>query len=198
MNQPAMKQETALEFDIVAKGVTVEIKDKAGQAFTNLYIGAGWDMVDKPVDLDLIAACLSGGKLTAQTRLVYFGDKNEPGVSLSEDNRSGAGDGDDESLVLDLTKIESDVDSVAIGVAAYAGADLAASKNVHFRIVNGTGPNDTQVFDVPMSSAQTGDTVLHAVNLKRGADGWTIENVSTFHKMGNGSEAIKGFAGLFS
>lgn len=198
MNQPALAQ-TPPTFDIVDKGMTVEIKDKAGQTFTNLYVGAGWDMVGKAVDLDLVAACLTGGKLTKQTRLVYFGDRNEPGVQLSEDNRSGAGDGDDESIRFDLTQIEADVDSIAIGVAAYAGADLAAAKNVHFRIVNGKNANDTQVFDVPMNQASTGDTVLHAATLRRTENGtWTIENVSTFHKKGNGAESIKGFAGLFA
>lgn len=194
MNQPA----TAMTFDIVPKGVTVDIKDKAGQAFTNLYIGAGWDMAgNKPVDLDLVAAALSGGKLTASTRLVYFGDKTEPGITLSEDNTTGAGDGDDENLILDLNKIEADVDSIAIGVAAYSGADLASAKNVTFRIVNGKTASETQVFEVKMDAASSGDTVLHAANLRRTATGWTIENISTFHKKGNGTEAIKGFAGLF-
>lgn len=197
MNQPATAAHLP-DFEIVPKGVTVEIKDKAGQTFTGLYIGAGWDMVGNPVDLDLVAACLSGGKLTAQTRLVYFNDKTEPGVTLGEDNRSGAGAGDDESILIDLSKVEADVDSIALGVCAYAGSDLAAAKNFHFRVVNGTKAQDEQVFDVQTSNAQSGETVLHAANLKRGANGWTIENVSAFHKKGNGAEAIKGFAGLFA
>jgi stress response protein SCP2 len=188
----------ALTFDIVPKGTTVEIKDKAGQAINNAYVGAGWDMGDKPVDLDLVAACLSNGKLTATTRLVYFNDRTEPGVTLSEDNRTGAGDGDDESLVLDLSKVESDVDSIAIGVCAYAGADLAAAKNFKLRIVNGLTAADPQVLEVQSGNASTGDTVLHAANLKRGTNGWTIENVSAFYKKGNGADAIKGFAGLFA
>lgn len=190
--------EQVCDFKIVEKGITVEVKDKAGQSFEKLYVGAGWDMVGEPVDLDLVAAALSGGKLKSQTRLVYFGDKTEPGIQLSEDNRSGAGDGDDESLVIDLTKVEADVDSIAIGVAAYAGSDLAAAKNFHFRIINGSVTTDPQVFDVKTTDATTGDTVLHAANLKRSANGWEIENVSTFYKKGNGGEAIKGFAGLFA
>lgn len=187
-----------LEFDIVPKGAEVAIKDKAGESFTKIYVGAGWDMVDKPVDLDLVAACLVDGKLTAQTRLVYFGDKDEPGVQLSEDNRTGAGDGDDESIVIDLEKVEADVNSIALGVVAYSGTDLAQAKNFKFRIVNGQKTDDPQVFEVSVAAAQSGDTVLHAANLKRGANGWTIENVSAFHQKGNGTDAVKGFAGLFA
>jgi len=198
MSQATAAVQSTPEFNIVPKGVTVEIKDKAGQSFTSLYVGAGWDMVGKPVDLDLVGAALSNGKLTAQTRLVYFGDKTEPGITLSEDNRTGAGDGDDESMKIDLSKIESDVDSIAIGVAAYSGADLATAKNFRFRIVNGSTAEDTQVFELQATAATAGDTVLHAANLIKGANGWTIENVSTYHKKGNGADAIKGFAGLFA
>ena len=187
-----------MDIQIVEKGMTLDIKDKAGNHFTNLYVGAGWDMGNQPVDLDLVAACLSNGKLTAATRLVYFGDKTEPGVTLGADNTTGAGDGDDESILIDLTKTESDIDSIALGIAAYAGADLASAKNFHFRIVNGTKPTDTQVFEVKMGGATAGDTVLHAATLKKSAAGWTIENVSKFYKTGNGSAAIKGFANLFS
>ncbi len=178
-----------MDFQVVEKGMSFEIKDKAGNAFTKLYVGAGWDMVGAPVDLDLVAACLSGGKLTAQTRLVYFGDKTEPGVTLGADNTTGEGDGDDESILLDLSKVEADVDSIALGVAAYSGADLATAKNFRFRIVNGQAPTDTQVFEVK--------TVLHAATLHRGANGWTIESVSHYYKTGNGTNAIKGFANLF-
>lgn len=199
MNQAAAQANAnPLQFDIVEKGVTVDVKTKEGAAFTKIYVGAGWDMVGAAVDLDLVGACLTGGKLKAQTRLVYFGDKDEPGVQLSADNTTGEGDGDDESMVIDLSKVEADVDSIAIGVCAYSGSDLAAAKNFHFRIVNGTNENDPQVFDVKMEDAKSGDTVLHAANLKRGPNGWTIENVSTFHQKGNGTESIKGFAGLFA
>ena len=198
MNQPAVQTPPVSEWNIVPKGVTVEVKDKEGQSFSKLYIGAGWDMVGKAVDLDLVAACLTNGKLTSQTRLVYFGDKTEPGVTLGADNRTGEGDGDDENMVIDLDKVEDDVDSIAIGVCAYSGSDLAAAKNFSFRIVNGTKADDTQVFQVASDNASTGDTVLYAANLKRGTSGWTIENVSTFHKKGTGSSSIQGWAGLFA
>lgn len=185
------------DFHIVEKGVSFEIKDKSGNVVNNLYVGAGWDFTGQPVDLDLVAACLSKGKLIAATRLVYFGDKTEPGVQLSEDNTTGEGDGDDENLIIDFSKVEADVDSIAIGVCAYAGADLSTAKNVHLRGVNGTKENDPQIFEAPMQLASPGDTVLHAVNLNRAVGGWTIENINNFHKKGNGKAAIEGFAKLF-
>jgi len=188
-----------MDFQIVEKGATLEIKDKAGKALTNVYLGAGWDFTGKPVDLDLVAACLDGnGKLTAQTRLVYFGDKTEPGVQLSEDNRTGEGDGDDESIVFTLSEVEADVKKIAFGIAAYAGADLKSATNVHFRVCDGKDGSGPQVLEVRVADAESGQTVLHAGNLVRGEDGWKIENVSAFYSKGNGADAIRGFAGLFS
>lgn len=187
-----------MNFQIIEKGMTVEIKDKAGKSLNNVYVGAGWDMGSKPVDLDLVAACLANGKLTDPTRLVYFNDKTEPGVQLSADNTTGEGDGDDESIVFDLSKVESDVNSIAIGVAAYSGADLTTAQNFHFRIVDGSNASGTQLFDAKMDNAKSGDTVLLAGYLKRTASGWTFENTSAFYAKGNGKAAIEGFAGLFT
>jgi tellurium resistance protein TerD len=187
-----------MEIQIVEKGVSLEIKDKAGNAFNKVYVGAGWDMVGAPVDLDLVAAALVDGKLTSATRLVYFNDKTEPGITLSEDNRTGEGDGDDESIVMDLTKVEADVNSIAIGVCAYSGADLATAKNFRFRIVNGQTATDPQVFEVKADNAAGGDTVLHAATLHRTPAGWTLQNVSQYYKTGNGKKSIEGFANLFS
>lgn len=189
-----------MDLQIIAKGESFPVKAKDGTTITNFYLGAGWDMDgSNKVDLDLVAACLdANGKLTAQTRLVYFADKTEPGVTLSEDNRSGEGEGDDESIVFDLSKVEADVMKIAFGIIAYAGADLSSAKNVKFRGVNGSTAADPQVLEVPMTQAAAGDTVLHAGNLVRGADGWTIENVGTFYAKGNNVAAVQAFAGLFT
>lgn len=191
---------STMELQIVEKGQTFEIKDKAtNQNITKAYIGAGWDMPEGggSVDLDLVAACLTDGKLKSQTRLVYFGDKSEPGVQLSADNTTGAGDGDDENITFDLDKVEADVNSIAIGLVAYRGADLSTAKSIHFRACNGMTPSSPEIFKAPMQLASPGDTVLHALTLSRTPTGWTMTNVNSFYKKGSGTQAVEGFAKLF-
>lgn len=187
-------------FAIVAKNEILPIKDKnTGSGLTKIYVGAGWDVNEgKTADLDLVAACLVNGKLTSGTRLVYFGDKTEPGVTLGADNRSGEGDGDDENIVFELDKVESDVTEIAVGLCAYSGADLSSAKNVKFRGVSGSKATDPQIFEVPMVMAEAGDTVLHAATFKRETDGsWSVKNVNTFYKKGSGTKSIEGFRDLF-
>lgn len=187
-----------MEISVIEKGQTfdIEVQSKAKEKF---YFGAGWDNPNGPVDLDIVACLLSGGKLTNQENLVYFGRKFRPGVQLSEDNTTGDGEGDDENIVIDIREIEEGIDSVVIGLAAYAGADFSNAPNPHFRACDGAEETSPQMADVPVKGAGTeGDTVLVAFRLDKGENGWTLTNVGEFHKCGKGGEAIQGFAKLFT
>ncbi len=188
-----------MELQIIEKGATFELDVVSKQEGPKTYyFGAGWDNPNGPVDLDIVCVALSGGKLTAQSNFVYFGNRNAPGIALSEDNQTGEGDGDDEDIVINTAEVAADVDSIVVGLAAYAGADLHSAPNTHFRVCDGSEESSEQIGDVVVGGdATTGDTVLVAFTLKRGANGWELENNAAFHKMGQASEAIKGFGGLY-
>lgn len=188
-----------MEITVVEKGASLnlDIASKQPAGPHNFYFGAGWDNPNGPVDLDIVCCLLRGGKLTQQSDLVYYGNRTAPGVQLSEDNQTGDGDGDDEDIVIMTGDVPADVDSIAIGLAAYAGADLSNAPNPHFRACDGTEESSEQIADVKAGDGAAGDTVLHAFTLTRAADGWTLTNVGDFHAKGSGSECINGFAGLF-
>lgn len=188
-----------MELQVIEKGATFELdvasKQEGPKTF---YFGAGWDNPNGPVDLDIVCALLVGGKLINQNNFVYFGNRNAAGVALSEDNTTGEGDGDDESIVIDTEQVASDVDSIVIGLVAYAGADLHSAPNPHFRVCDGSVEESEQIGDVVVGGETAdGDTVLVAFTLTRGANGWELVNNAEFHAMGQGSAAIKGFGGLF-
>lgn len=185
--------------DIIEKGTTFELsvisKQEGPQVF---YFGAGWDNPNGPVDLDIVCALLVDGKLTTNSNFVYFGNRFAPGVTLSEDNQTGDGDGDDEDIVIDTSKIDDSVDKIVIGLAAYAGADLSNAPNTHFRVCDGDNENSNQVGDVVVGGGATsGDTVLIAFTLLKTSTGWILENNAEFHKKGQGTGAIQGFGSLF-
>jgi stress response protein SCP2 len=187
-----------MDLQIVEKGGSLNLdiasKTKSGE----FYFGAGWDNPNGPVDLDIVAVLLSGGKLTNQSNLIYFGNRSAAGVQLSEDNTTGEGEGDDESIVFKTAGLASDVDSIVIGLAAYAGADFSSAPNPHFRACDGSVETSAQVADVKAGSGASGDTVLVAFKLDKTSDGWVLTNVGDFHNKGNGKAAIEGFAGLYS
>ena len=188
-----------MELTIIEKGASFDLdiatKQEGPKTF---YFGAGWDNPNGPVDLDIVCVLLTGGKLAAQSDLVYFGNRSAQGVNLSEDNQTGEGEGDDEDIVINLDEVASSVTSIVIGLAAYAGADLAGAPNAHFRVCDGDNENSEQIGDVVVSDASPGDTVLTAFSLNRGDDGhWVLENIGEFLAAGQGGASIKGFAGQY-
>lgn len=181
--------------NIVEKGQTLNLNIASKQESpTEFYFGAGWDMVDKAVDLDLVALIHRGDKPVADADLIYFGNKKAIGVQLSEDNTTGEGDGDDESLIINTASLDADVTKITLGVVAYSSTTLAAVKNMHFRVVDGASEDGEQIADVKIADAPVGDTVLVGFTLAKTDDGFVLTNVEEYSNHNNGGEAVNGFA----
>lgn len=121
--QKTKQMETTEHLSLV-KGEKVHLQDKDGNKLTQAYFGAGWDISGKAdsYDLDIYAICLgTEGKLasTMAHSVLYFGNKALPGMAHGGDNLTGAGDGDDENIVIDLAALPANVDSVLIGINIY-------------------------------------------------------------------------------
>lgn len=186
--------------EIIEKGQSFDLAVKSKRATpTSFYFGAGWDTKDDAaVDLDIVAVLKRGGKLTKPEDFIYFGNRNAAGVALSEDNTTGEGDGDDEDIVIDVTAVDADVDSIIVGLVAYSGADLSCAPNSHFRVCDGDNENSEQIGDVALGdTAVVGDTAIVAFELVRTATGWVLENRSQLQQLGAGSSAIKAFGAQF-
>jgi len=136
----------------------------------------------------------SGGEAK---HLVYFGARTAPGVLLSEDNTTGEGEGDDESIVINTAEIPADIDSIEVGLVAYGnGVDMKNAPNAHFRICDGDSESSPEVAEINFGEAESGQTALQACRLVRDGAKWVLENLAEFHSKGNGSDAIQGFAAL--
>lgn len=108
---------------------------KRNPGLTMVDLGAAWDIATGGDDYDLdIAAIMvtSNGKIRSTKDVVYFGNKEVPGVRLNGDNRTGAGDGDDEIISLNLSKIDSEIQKIIFVVTIYRGQE----KRQTFGMVN--------------------------------------------------------------
>lgn len=188
------------EIEVLEKGASLKLDIASKQQGPkNFYFGAGWDCPDGDVDLDIVAVALQDGKLTRQEDLVYFGNRHgSPGLALSEDNRTGEGDGDDENIVIKTAEVPEHINRIVVGLAAYSATDFSKAPNPHFRACDGVEESSEQIADVKAGAGESGDTVLEAFQLDRTPEGWVLTNVAKFHKCGNSKGAISGFAGLFS
>lgn len=124
------------------KGQKVSLsKDNAG--LSRVLIGLGWDEVKrsrglfsgKPqaIDCDASVLLLQGGKLMRKEDIVYFGNlRHDSGtVQHMGDNLTGAGEGDDEQIIVDLARIPQQYDKLVIVVNIYQ----AVQRKQHFGLI---------------------------------------------------------------
>ncbi len=188
-------------FDVIEKGQKLDLSVASKQANpTEFYFGAGWDNPNGPVDLDIVAVLLNkNGKIVKRDDLIFYGNTTQKGIHLSEDNTTGEGEGDDESIIIDTSLIPADVHSIVIGLAAYSGSDdLSTAPNAHFRVCDGNTEESEQIGDVQFAGATVSDTVVSAFTIQRSGGAWELENNAQFHQLGNGKRAIEGFGDLYA
>lgn len=125
---------------------------KEAPGVTKFIAGLGWDAnpnATGPVyDLDLAAFALDAqGHLLNNdaSNVCYFNNKEAAAASLklSGDNRTGAGDGDDENLTIDLTRVPAEVAEISLVATIYEadklGLNFGVVKNAFMKIVEEGG-----------------------------------------------------------
>jgi len=190
----------------LGKGETLNLKTVSKQTVPLgvFYIGAGWDPsptpIDTNVDVDIVAAGLVSGKLISGEDRVYYGNKTGcAGIILSDDNTTGEGDGDDESMVIDTSALRPDITSIPVGLICFSnGHDMTNSPNLHFRICDGDNKDATELAHLTPVSGEPGDTLMMGFQLSLGDDGWNMEVIQSFHKIGNDTGAVDAFAKMFA
>lgn len=109
------------------KGQKVSLsKDNAG--LSKVLVGLGWDEVKQkggffskkpePIDCDASVILLQGGKLRDNTDLVYYGNLQHKSGTVQHlgDNLTGAGEGDDEQIIIDLSRVPAEYDRLVVVV----------------------------------------------------------------------------------
>lgn len=103
-------------------------------------VGLGWDTDEGECDLDVSAVLLNADGIDLEA--VFFGrlESVQHGVKHSGDNLTGEGDGDDEQIVANLTKIGAEVQQVVFVVNIYTkGVTFAKVASPYCRVVDSLG-----------------------------------------------------------
>ena len=128
------------------KGQKVSLtKDNPG--LTKVVVGLGWDRnsFDTGGDFDLDAAAFllgDSGRASSSGDFVFYGNLKHAsgGVEHLGDNLTGVGDGDDEQIKVDLSKVPDTVTRIAFTVTIYEAEERRQNfgmvSNAFIRIVN--------------------------------------------------------------
>ena len=107
------------------KGQKVDLT-KNNPGLSRILVGLGWD-VNKydggsAFDLDAAAFLLgTNGKVTSDADFVFYGNlkHNSGAVQHMGDNLTGLGEGDDEQVKIDLSKVPGNIDKITFTVTIY-------------------------------------------------------------------------------
>ena len=104
----------------------------------------------KAQEIDLDASCVMFDAQGKQTDAVWFRQlKSKDGsVVHTGDNRTGAGDGDDEQITVDLTSVPANVKSLVFVVNSFTGQNFSQIENATCRIVNANDNKEIARFNL--------------------------------------------------
>ena len=145
------------------KGQKVSLsKEHAG--LSKIIVGLGWDEVQqqrsffapKPqdIDCDAFALLLVDGKLASSQDIVYYGSlkHNSGSVVHMGDNLTGAGDGDDEQIVIDLNRVPAQYDRIVLAVNIYQAYErrqhFGMIQNAFIRLVDARNNNEMCIYNL--------------------------------------------------
>ena len=162
----------------LSKGMTLELT-KNVPSLRKMMIGLGWDTT---CDLDSIAYLADANGKIKET--VYFGEKNHQGIFLNGDNRTGAGEGDDEKIFVTFNELPAWVSRIYICVNIYgAGGGLFGSKK-DFSVVKGSfvrlvnADTNEEVCKYNLLESGKGYNAFHFADLVKNSDGsWNFETI---------------------
>lgn len=128
------------------KGQKVSLT-KGNPGLTNLMVGLGWDVnrfdTGGSFDLDSAAFLLGdNGIVTCQNDFVFYGNLSHPsgGAVHQGDNLTGEGEGDDEQIRIDLSKIPANISRIVFSATIYEADErnqnFGQVSNAFIRIVD--------------------------------------------------------------
>lgn len=140
----------------LSKGGSINLSKSSKTPLTQLKFGLGWDPAKRPAvggflnrlfsslasveEIDLDASCVMLDKAGQEIDVVWFrsqGLRSKCGnVRHSGDNLTGEGDGDDEVITADITRLSNDVHYLVMTVHSFRGQTFDGVENAQCRVLD--------------------------------------------------------------
>lgn len=140
-----------------------------------IKVGLSWDILDKET-VDLDANCVLFNSYAKIIDAVYYNQlKLEDGsIKHSGDNKTGEGEGEDESILIDLTKISKDVKALIVSICCYKTGDFSKVETAKVHVTNA---ETTQPLVQISLGCQGKHTSLIACTIFQDQGIWYIKNI---------------------
>lgn len=141
----------------LSKGGNLSLS-KTDPSLTQVLVGLGWDArATDGVDFDLDASAFllaANDKVRGESDFIFYNQTRSPEGSVEHtgDNRTGDGDGDDEAIKIDLSKVPAEIQKIAITVTIHdgqsRGQNFGQVQNAFIRVVNDQSNVEIVRFDL--------------------------------------------------
>jgi len=169
----------------LSKGQKISLEKEAGESLDRVVMGLGWDAIKKKglfglwegsQAIDLDASCLMFDSNRQLIEAVYFGElqSRDGSVKHSGDNRTGAGEGDDEQISVSLSRVPSNITSLVFVVSSFTGQDFSQIANASCRLINARNNKELAIFNL---SAQGSHTAQIMAKLYRHGGEWKMHAI---------------------
>lgn len=152
----------------LSKGGNVSLTKEA-PGMDEVIVGLGWDTrATDGQDFDLDASCFmlgADGKVRSDSDFIFYNNlkSTDGSVTHNGDNRTGAGEGDDETIEVNLVKVPADVSKLVIAVTIHEAQtrkqNFGQVSNAFIRIVNKKTGQEVARFDLS-EEASTNTAVI--------------------------------------
>ena len=180
----------------LSKGGNVSLS-KEEPGLEKVLIGLGWDTRSTDgtdFDLDASAFLLAvGDRVRGDGDFIFYNNlrSTDGSVEHTGDNRTGEGDGDDEALKVDLTKVPAEVQKIAVAVTIHDGEARRQSfgmvSNAFIRVANDATGREIARYDLTEDASTETAMVFGEVYRHNGE--WKFRAVGQGYKGGLGPMA---------
>lgn len=167
------------------KGQKISLSKEAGGDLARVTMGLGWDAKKtggffgfgaRTEAIDLDASCVMFDEQNSPVDVVWFRQLKSRDGSIvhTGDNRTGAGDGDDEQIIVDLSRVPAAVKSLVFTVNSFTGQNFSQVENAFCRLVDSSSGREVARYDL---SVQGGHTAQIMAKLYRHNGEWKMHAI---------------------
>lgn len=166
------------------KGGNVNLSKEA-PSMSKMTVGLGWDVrATDGADFDLDASAFllnDSGKVRSDADFIFYNQNKSADGSVQHmgDNRTGAGDGDDEQINIDLSKVPADVAKIAVCVTIHEAdvrrQNFGMVSSAYIRCVN--ADNNSEVAKYDLSEDASTETAMIFGEIYRHNGDWKFKAI---------------------
>jgi len=175
----------------LGKGGNVSLSKEA-PGLSAVLIGLGWDVrTTTGADYDLDASALllnTSGRVASDQHFVFYNNLRSPDGSVEHtgDNLNGEGEGDDESIKVNLAGVPADIDRIVFPVSIHEaearGQSFGQVRNAFIRVVNQANSQEIARYD--LSEDASTETAMVFGELYRHSGEWKFRAVGQGYASG--------------